>query len=101
MKKTTQILQDGSKTDPPVLEDAGQDPAHSMHLLPGEESKRWPSWHPSLLEAAYSCICQSPALGSPFPPYKYSIVLAKTYCTREQGMFQRIPETGSLGCGPT
>lgn len=39
---------------------------------------------------------RSPALGSPFPPYKYSIVLAKTYCTREQGMFQRIPETGSL-----
>lgn len=43
----------------------------------------------------------SPALGSPFPPYKYSIVLAKTYCTREQGMFQRIPETGSLCCSPT
>lgn len=51
-----------------------------------------------------SCLLMSlwsPALGCQFPPYKYSIVLAKTYCTREQGMFQRVPETGSLCCSPT
>lgn len=42
---------------PPVLEDAGQYTAHSLHLLPAEESKSWPSRHLGLLEAAYSCLC--------------------------------------------